>query len=206
MRNRTAASYDAIAGDYAEHFAGELAAKPHWRAMLGVLAETSSGPVADLGCGTGHATRFLHERGVDAFGVDLSAGMVETARKLHPQLRFEQGSMTALELAEESLGGVLAGYSIVHIEPGDLPAVFAEFHRVLRPGGQLLMAFQVGAQPLHLAEGLGHPVDLTFHRHTPQEIAALLAEAGIPVEATLERAADPEERTPHAHILARKPG
>jgi SAM-dependent methyltransferase len=203
--HRTVRSYDIIANDYAEGFAAELAEKPLWRAMLRVFAETTTGPIADIGCGTGHSTAFLHELGADVSGIDPSTGMIETARRLHPDLRFELGSMTALDLPDESLGGVLGGYSIIHLDPADLPAAFAEFHRVLRPGSRLLLAFQVGEQPLHLTEAFGHSVDLTFHRHAPQHVTALLADAGIHVTATLEREADPGERTPHAHLLATKP-
>ncbi|MFC7344630.1 class I SAM-dependent DNA methyltransferase [Saccharopolyspora griseoalba] len=203
--HRTVSSYDVIADDYAESFAAELAEKPVWRAMLHVLAETTTGPVADIGCGTGHSTAFLHRLGAEVSGIDPSTGMLDTARRLHPGLRFELGSMTALDLPERSLGGILAGYSIIHLEPADLPAAFAEFHRVLLPGGNLLLAFQIGERPLHLTEAFGHDVDLTFHRHSPRHVEALLADAGMEVVAALERAADPGERTPHAHLLARKP-
>ncbi|MFD4664838.1 MULTISPECIES: class I SAM-dependent methyltransferase [Streptomyces] len=46
--------------------------------------------------------------------------------------------MTDLDLADGSLGGIIAWYSIVHTPPELLPVVFAEFHRVLAPGGHLL--------------------------------------------------------------------
>ena len=75
-----------------------------------------------------------------AFGVDLSPEMVALARRAHPGLRFDEGSMTALDLPDGALGGIVASYSIIHIPPERLPAVFAEFHRVLAPGGHMLVA------------------------------------------------------------------
>lgn len=49
------------------------------------------------------------------FGIDLSPQMVVVARQEHPGLRFEEGSMLALDLRDASLGGLLARYSTIHI-------------------------------------------------------------------------------------------
>ncbi|MFE9404030.1 class I SAM-dependent methyltransferase [Streptomyces sp. NPDC006530] len=49
-----------------------------------------------MGCGTGRITAHLRELGLDVFGIDLSPGMVEVARRDHPGLRFDVGSMTDL--------------------------------------------------------------------------------------------------------------
>jgi SAM-dependent methyltransferase len=57
--------------------------------------------------------------------------------------------MRALDVATDALGGVVAWYSIIHTPPDRLPVVFSEFHRVLRPGGHLLVAFQVGDERVH---------------------------------------------------------
>ncbi len=39
----------------------------------------------------GYVTAHLHELGIDAFGIDLSPGMIDVARRDHPGLRFEVG-------------------------------------------------------------------------------------------------------------------
>jgi ubiquinone/menaquinone biosynthesis C-methylase UbiE len=135
--------------------------------------------------------------------------MVGVARGRHPHLRFEVGTMTALELADGSLDGICAWYSIIHVPDGHLPAVFAEFHRVVRPGGEILLAFQVGDETGQRTEAFGHEIELTWHRRRPEHVAALLADAGLPVRATLVR--EPEsypflvEKVPQAFLFARKP-
>src|SRR4051812_7787400 len=94
----TRAFYDAVASDYAAHFRDALAARPLDRAVLAAFAETvragGGGTVADLGCGPGGVTAHLHTLGLSVFGVDLSPRMVALARKTHPAVRFEEGSMT----------------------------------------------------------------------------------------------------------------
>jgi ubiquinone/menaquinone biosynthesis C-methylase UbiE len=143
--------------------------------------------------------------GVTAFGIDLAPGMIAVARRLHPRLQFEVGSMLSLPLGDGTLGGVVAWYSIIHVPDPLLPDVFAEFRRVLAPGGYLQLAFQVGDEPLHLSGG--HVISLDFHRRRPDRVAMLLDEAGFTERARLVRPADEDgpypERTPQAFLLAR---
>jgi ubiquinone/menaquinone biosynthesis C-methylase UbiE len=139
-------------------------------------------------------------------GVDLSPGMVAQARSAHPGLQFDVGSMTALDLPDGALAGVVAWYSIVNIPTGRLPEVFAEFARVLGPGGQVLLAFQAGDGHRHGTEWLGHDVCLDLHLRPPEQVAGLLAEAGFTVHAQLVREpVGPGEAQPRAFLLARAP-
>jgi SAM-dependent methyltransferase len=202
--------YDTIAADYAEMFRTVLDDKPLDRAVLGAFADLvrqgeAAGPVADLGCGPGLVTAYLHSLGLDVFGVDLSAGMLAVARREYPELRFDEGQMTGLALPDGALGGIVAWYSLIHTPAERLPAVLAEFHRLLAPGGHLLVGFQVGDEPLRVAEPFGHPVSLDFRRLSPDEIAGLLEGAGFAVRARQVREPDGREVVPQAHLLARKP-
>jgi SAM-dependent methyltransferase len=106
----TRTSYDTVAASYASQMRGVLAAAgPYLQAALGLLATmvhaAGGGPVADVGCGPGHVTAHLRELGVDAFGIDLSPAMVDVARRDHPGLRFEVGSMADLSLPDASVAG-----------------------------------------------------------------------------------------------------
>jgi len=112
--------------------------------------------------------------------------------------------MLALDLADGSVAGLVAYYSIVNIPRSELPAVFAEFARVLAPGGVLLMVFQVGDEVRHGTEWLGHPIDLHVYRNQPDVVAALLAEVGLSVRMTTVRQPDDDgvEVGPRAYLLA----
>lgn len=205
----TRSAYDTVAIDYAQLLLDELDGKPLDRALLTMFAEMAGqlpGRIADLGCGPGRVTRFLSELGVDAFGVDLSPKMVEVARSTYPDLRFGVGSMESLELEDASLSGIVAWYSIIHAPPHALPGIFAEFHRTLVPGGQLLLAFQAGDARVDIKRAYGHEVDFEGYRLDPGGIAALLADAGITVESTTIREPGYAESTPQAYLLARKAG
>lgn len=203
----TRRSYDVSAHDYATWIRDELAAKPFDRAVLAVFAELVRGPVADVGCGTGRITAHLHELGVEVSGVDLSPGMLAAARRGYPHLTFTEATMTALPIADSALGGVVAWYSTIHVPDTHLPAALAEFHRVLRPGGHLQLAFQSGTGTEHRTRAGHHEVELTFHHREPARMADLLQDTGFTVQAQLLREPDLDspypEDTPQAYVLAR---
>ncbi len=166
----------------------------------------SPGPVADVGCGPGQVARYLHDRGLPAYGVDLSPGMVAQARRLHPGMTFREGSLLGLDAADGECSGITAFYSIIHLPPESHSQAFGEFHRVLRPGGRLLLAFHVGAETLHLDDWWEHPVELDFHLLDPARVAAELDGADFTVEARVERRPyEPVEHpTRRCYLLARK--
>lgn len=204
--DRTRDAYDAVAATYAAKFGDELDGKPLDRALLAAFAETADGPVADLGCGPGHVTAHLSRLGLEVTGIDLSPAMVATARAAYPALSFAVGDMTRLDLEAGSLGGIVAFYSIIHLPDELLPVAFAEFARVLAPGGQVLVAFQVGDdERLHQVDWHGHRVDLDHHRRRPNTVADLLTAAGLEVRARLVREPEPAETAERCYLLARRP-
>jgi SAM-dependent methyltransferase len=204
------ACYDAVAREYAERFASELAHKPLDRELLARFASEvrGRGVVYDLGCGPGQATAFLHGCGVDVRGLDLSADLLREARRRHPGVAFEQGDMLALPLADASLAGVIAFYAVVHLSPAGLRQALAEMHRVLRPGGRLLLAFHVGEGSVHVEEFLGRAVALDFMLFRPSVVAGELVRAGFATPEVVERDPYPEVEYPsrRAYLFARKPG
>lgn len=210
IRN-TRTSYDTIADDFGRQFPADgLAGLVLERALFGAFAELvraggTRAPVADLGSGPGHITALLHDLGLPVFGVDVSPRMVELARRNHPGLRFHVGSMTALDLPDATLGGITALYSIIHVPDEHLPATFTELHRVLEPGGLLLLAFQAGAEErLHLAERFGHEIALDYYWRDPETVVEHLVEAGFRPHSRVVREAQEGEVRPRAFLLARK--
>ncbi len=189
MQDDTQSSYNRVAKAYAEYYVNEFDHKPLDRELLDRLASRvkGKGRVCDLGCGPGQVAAYLHTRGVDAMGIDLSPGMVEQARQAHPGIEFQQGDMHALPLPDESLAGIAAFYSIIHIPRGEVTTVLKELRRVLQPGGALLLAFHLGDEERHVEEMLGQPVsvDVTFFQTA--EMEGYLREAGFAIDESLER-------------------
>jgi len=228
----TRAAYDTVAVSYAALLAGALARNPHERAALALYAElvrtaltadTAITPgaaqraehlvgggsarrarVAEIGCGPGRITAHLAGLGLEMSGIDLSPAMVAEARRRHPGLAFSVGSMTALDLPAGGLDGLVAWYSVIHVPPSRHRGVYAGFHRVLRPGGLLLLGFHVGDERRRIEEGYGHAgLGLDAYRLRPERVEQDLEACGFATLTRTVREAVGEEKTPQAYLVAR---
>jgi ubiquinone/menaquinone biosynthesis C-methylase UbiE len=202
-------SYDAIAKEYARHIFGELKDKPFDRALLDRFADRvrDAGLVCEVGCGPAQVARYIYNRGVPVIGLDRSAGMLAQAASLNPGIAFVQGDMLAMGLRDGSLGGVAACYSIIHVERDQAPSVLAEFSRVLRPGGALLVSFHLGQDVLHATDFHGQSVELEVTLFELDEMVEYARRAGFAIEETLKRHPHPEieYQSRRGYVLAGKP-
>lgn len=174
-------AYDAMAQRYAALFLDALASDENAREWLAVFADRASknqGPIADLGCGPGYVTDHLSRLGLDVVGSDISAGQISEARKAFPHARFEVGDLCHLEAGDDSIGGIVSRYSIIHLDPDHLEAAFREWIRVLEPGAPALVSFFAAVAP----EDHGNPFDhkvTTAYALFPDTVAMHLEAAGF---------------------------
>jgi len=209
MKNRAELikGYNIISHAYGERYAHELDYKPFDRDLLLRFARSVPAPdVCDLGCGSGHIAAHLQSLGLRVAGIDLSAGMVEEARRRYPQVRYEVGDMLDLKLDKNSLGGIVVLYSIIHLRRQDLGKAFRGMRRVLKPGGLVLVSFHRGQGEIHEDEDLGFQVSFDCTLFEPEEVSLAMEKAGLEiVETTVRRPYKQEYPTCRVYILAEKP-
>ena len=201
----TGESYDRVAPEYAQKYLNELDHKPIDRALLNEFAaRVGNGYACDLGCGPGQLARYLHDQGVNVFGIDLSPGMVNEARAAHPRIQFFQGDMRHLDIPDASLSGIAAFYSLIHLPREEVTCVLKELRRTLQPGGVLLISFHKGSEVVHRDEFFDKPVSLDFAFFETDEMVAYLEAVGFNIEEIIERAPYPEVEYPsqRVYILA----
>jgi ubiquinone/menaquinone biosynthesis C-methylase UbiE len=197
---RASKAYGSRAAEYTRILGNIDATAPADRELISSWARAHpDGSILDVGCGPGHWTNWLHERGIDIEGVDPAPEFVDAALRRFPGVRFRVGRAEQLDVADSSLAGILAWYSLIHLSPDRMPEVLAEFARALAPGGGLLVGFFDGAR----LEPFDHAIT-TAHYWPIDHLSFLIEQAGFAVTAHHTRV-DPGTR-PHGAIVARRGG
>jgi SAM-dependent methyltransferase len=200
-------AYEALADGYAE-----IAPEKPYNADLerpatrSLLPDVDGLDVLDAGCGPGITTGELLADGARVVGADVSPQMLAHARERAPDADYVRLDMGAgLPFADDSFDLVHSSLAITYVR--DWRALFAEFARVLRPGGQVVCSTQnplddamrlepedyfATEQVTETWRGFGDPVDVTFYRRPLEETLNPALEAGLRLDRVLE--AKPTER------------
>lgn len=194
-----AAAYGARAGEYIAAAGSIEQMADDDRALIGEWRDATAGRLLDAGCGPGHWSEFLRAAHRDVLGMDLSAEFITHAVAAYPEVEFVAGSFAELPVPDASLGGILAWYSLIHTPPEHLPTVFAEFARLLAPGGSILIGFFDGTP----REPFAHAIT-TAYFWSVDALAELLEPAGFTLTASEHRPRTGGEISarPHASLTA----
>jgi len=194
------ATYDTIASKYEERFLDELEDKPRDRELLSAFAASVRDPVLEVGCGPGQIGAFIRKQGRCVMGLDLSSEMANLAtHRLDGAL---VGDMRSLPLAQESLGGLVAFYSIIHVQRPELRVVLSEFRRVVRPGGRVLIAVHEGRGVVEHNRFLEVPVPSIATLYELDELVAASRAVGLDVLNAERREPYPSESTVRLFVEA----
>jgi ubiquinone/menaquinone biosynthesis C-methylase UbiE len=155
-----------------------------------IVSSLPVGVALDAACGTGRYAGLLAGRGHRVIGVDSSPDMLARAHVRVPQAEFLLGDLHRLPVADAEVDLVVCGLALTHIPT--LEPVLAEFARVLRPGGHLVIA---DVHPERVAQGAippvrsagGRPGRLSSHRHSIGDYLR----AALPVGLRVRRCEEP---------------
>lgn len=206
---RVQPGYDHLANDYDKAFPAPFHTALERRAVEAfadhVIAAGVPGPVMDVGCGTGHVTAALSERGLHVVGVDPSESMLGIARTSHPEVAFEAGDANPASWGgaagpDRRVAAVLARFSLIHVPPARLPGILDSWADVMAPGGVVMVAFQAldGGRAV---VSFDHAVAPAWRWH-PDVMADHMKHAGFTEAWRTVSRPDAEHRFPECHLLA----
>jgi SAM-dependent methyltransferase len=137
----TVAAYDQSSAEYLESGRDRSALKPHLDRFSSLFSPADL--VLDIGAGPGFDSAELIARGLDAWSVDLSLGMLAAGLGEYHVTRV-QADMRHLPFMSKSVPGVWACASLLHLSRADAMIALEEFHRLLRPGGSIYLSVKSG--------------------------------------------------------------
>ena len=109
------------------------------------IRQVSGAAVLDYGCGSGRWADFLQAYGCVYTGVDLSAGMLDIARRQHPDIDFRKTNGLVIPHGNKVFDLVWSVAVVHHNPPARQETLLAEFVRVLQDGGVVVLLEGVGA-------------------------------------------------------------
>lgn len=195
-------AYEKLAQAYSAHEEGPYCADLEFPATTALVPNVDGKRVLDAGCGHGRYAEWLAERGADVVAVDNNAAMLDEARRrIGDRAAVLQADITApLAFADDSeFDGVVCGLSLHYVDDWRQP--FAEFARILRPGGFLVfsaqhpvdeyVAFEVEnyfdiEQVQMTWSASGEAVDVPFYRRPFSDVVNPLVETGFHLEELVE--------------------
>jgi SAM-dependent methyltransferase len=195
------------AADNAENASNSLYERP---ASLALAGDVAGRRVLDAGCGAGLHAAGLRAAGATVTGIDASAGMLALARQqLGPDVPLLHTDLAApLPFAADSFDLVMAAL-VLHYLPDWAPTL-REFHRVLTPGGALVVSTHHPFMDHHLAGAQnyfatypiteewhkkGHSAVMRFFHRPLTAMTAAFAEAGFALTSLTEPMPVPETET-----------
>jgi ubiquinone/menaquinone biosynthesis C-methylase UbiE len=191
-------AYANMADQYIELFGNTTYMHSEDLALITRRLAIRPGTVLDVGCGPGSLTEHLRMCDVDVVGIDVVPEFIEHACTAYPRGRFEIASMDQLPLANGSIGGMLAWYSLIHLPTAEIDDVLLELRRVMSSGAVLVVGFFAGDEVTDFAHGV-----TTAYYWPVDELAARLHRAGF-TEAERQHRPGVNEpgRRPEAAIVA----
>ena len=152
----------------------------------------------DLGCGRGEWLELMQEVGIDCRGVDLDEGMLLACRELGLLVETRDAISYLKSLTDDSLSVVSAFHLVEHLTFEQLQAVVAQAHRVLKPGGLLIMETP---NPENIVVATRNfYLDPTHQRPIPPELLFFVAEFYGFARAKIVRLQESKELAQHTHL------
>jgi ubiquinone/menaquinone biosynthesis C-methylase UbiE len=172
----------------------------------------SNSTILELGCGAGTPVLEAitqHASCSKVFANDISTKQVELARKRCLNATFFPGDMMALDFEAESLDGVAAFYSILHLPRDEQRTMFAKIARWMKPGGVLTFNLGAAAQEEMRGDFFGEQMfwsgfDAETSRKMVQEVGLEILKSEVLVDGYLN-ADDPDYDVRFLWVVAKKP-
>ncbi len=153
------------------------------------VANRSSGPILEAGCGMGRVLIYYHDRGVEIVGIDFIQEAVDKIKELRPDVGVTQADITELKIDSGEFGGVMAFGLYHNLPPEAVENALSETFRVMKPGALLAVSMRSDNLQNRINDWIemrkpSGGGELAFHKanYTEAEFRSMLLSAGFKIE------------------------
>ena len=178
--SKTIAAYDASPDKFVTN-TDVMVNELEMRKMLKLL-QSKDATILDIGCGSGKDAQRLVDMGYKVTGIDLSEGLLEKARQLHPGIDLRKMDMRQLDFDNEAFDAIWCNATLLHLNDEDIRLTLKEISRVLKLGGVLAVSFKEGSGSKEVLETFSTDLVRFYTFQTIESLNTLLGEAGFMVK------------------------
>ncbi|MBI5726826.1 MAG: class I SAM-dependent methyltransferase [Ignavibacteriales bacterium] len=186
----TKAAYNITAMKYHDCFKDEVAQKEFDRILLDSYSAMlqPGASICDAGCGpSAQYGKYLFEKGHAITGIDISEKCIQIASSLNPLMQFSTQDMMKTSFPPETFSGIVAFHAIVYTPKVHVGRIFAEFNRILKDEGKLLIAVKKGSTEGLINDAWYEGNTVHFSYFLEDEIKQYMEENNYTIEYLLTR-------------------
>ena len=202
MNNKqiTKEAHNAIAEKYYELYKDDTSDLKYFDFFL----EDCKPRILDLGCGMGHYSNYMYNKGFDVVGIDISENMINIAKRNNPNIEFIVSDICDLDVIKNyKFGGVILAYVLQHLSKEEVLKLFSKINYIVNYNCKLLMFLREGNGIIEEVEPIDTRYKYVINEYSKEEIKNILLDNGwkINLIETKEYIDDPNSLAPTTLVV-----
>ena len=196
----TKAAHNAIAKQYYEAYKDDTYDLIFFDEFLSLC----KGEILDLGCGMGHYSNYMFNKGFKVVGIDFSAEMIKIAKKLNSQIEFIEHDICDLSIIEnKTFDGVVIAYVLQHLSKVEVLNLFADLNKHTNQHSKLLLFLRQGNGIVTEEEPMNPKFKYIINEYSKDEIVNVLDVKGWKVVKIVDKEPvdDPNSLAPDTLVV-----
>lgn len=174
-KQQTKDAHNAIAQKYYELYKDDKTDLIYFDNFL----EMCKNKILDLGCGMGHYSNYMYNKGFEVTGIDFSEEMIKIAQNNNSDINFLVSDICDLNvLQSQKYNGIVIAYVLQHLSKNEVNELFNNLKNYLEKDAMLLLFLREGESVLEEEEPIDTRFKYIINEYTEDEIKLLLNNNG----------------------------
>lgn len=202
-KKMTKEAHNAIADKYYELYKDDVSDLKYFDMFL----KDIKGKILDLGCGMGHYSNYMYNKGFEVVGIDFSSNMINIAKNNNPNIDFIVSDVCDLKCIEnKTFDGVVIAYVLQHLSKQEVEDLFKSLDNYINDNSSILIFTREGNGILEEIEPIDTRYKYVINEYSKEEIKELLIKNGweISLMETKEYIEDPNSLAPTTLVVSAK--